>query len=366
MFSKRQRALFERQQEAGVDCTVLVPGPNIRYISGLSLFASERPVVAFYPTRGKAALILPRLEAGRAQRAVGDSIALYPYSDEEGADAAFAAVAQDLALDGKRCAVEHLQMRVLEYSALQRCAPGATFVSLEEAMPGLRAIKDPTEIDAMRRAIAITEAALQRLLDGGLRGRSEREVAARLAEQMRQGGADSVAFIIVVAGPNSADPHAGPSERRIERGDFVTIDCGVSLDGYLSDLTRTFVVGEATPEMRVVYALVRRANQAGRAAVRAGVPAQDVDRAARGVIEQGGHGTHFVHRTGHGLGMEVHEPPYIVEGNAELLQSGMVFTVEPGIYVPGFGGVRIEDNVVVTKDGAQCLTSFDRELMLVQ
>lgn len=363
--ANRHARLIDRQRSAGIDCTILVPGPNMRYVSGLTLFASERPIVAFYPTEGAASLILPLLEAGRARRALDDAMVLYPYADEEGPGEAFARAAHDLALDEKRCAVEYLHMRALELRALERAAPRAVYVSLEEAMPGLRAVKDAAELAAMRQAIAITEAALHRLVARPLRGLTEREVAQRLSEEMRRGGADAVAFMIVVAGPNSADPHAGPSDRPIEYGDLLTIDCGVSKDGYLSDLTRTFVVGGVTPDMRALYELVQRANMAGRAAVRAGIPAQDVDRAARGVINDGGHGAHFVHRTGHGLGMEGHEPPYIVEGNADPLEIGMVFTVEPGVYIPGFGGVRIEDDVVVTPDGAECLTSYSRDLTVI-
>jgi Xaa-Pro dipeptidase len=174
-----------------------------------------------------------------------------------------------------------------------------------------------------------------------------------------------VAFLIVVGGPNSADPHAEPSERALQHGELLTIDCGVTRDGYLSDITRTFVLTKAKAEVVALYETVRRANEAGRRAVKAGVPAQLVDRAARSVIAQAGYAEYFVHRTGHGLGMEVHEPPYIVEGNSQRLQAGMVFTVEPGVYLPGIGGVRIEDNVVVTADGSECLTSFPRELMVI-
>jgi Xaa-Pro dipeptidase len=194
---------------------------------------------------------------------------------------------------------------------------------------------------------------------------TERQIAARLKQEMMTAGGDAVAFVIVVAGPNSANPHAGPSDRPVQTGDLLTIDCGVLKDGYPSDITRTFVLGEASTELVDIYCTVPRANEAGRLAARAGVAAQDVDRAARGVIEDAGYGQYFIHRTGHGLGLEGHEPPYIVEGNEQLLEPGMVFTVEPGIYVPGVGGVRIEDNVVITERGHDCLTTFPRELMAI-
>jgi Xaa-Pro dipeptidase len=170
---------------------------------------------------------------------------------------------------------------------------------------------------------------------------------------------------IVVAGPNAASPHAVPSDRPIRPGEPIVIDCGAVMGGYVSDITRTVAFGGLPEEMMRVYEVVRRANEAGRAAVRPGRAAQEVDRAARRVIREAGYGDYFIHRTGHGLGLEVHEPPYIVEGNRLPLQVGMTFTVEPGVYLPGVGGVRIEDDMLVTPEGAETLTAFPRELIVV-
>ena len=192
---------------------------------------------------------------------------------------------------------------------------------------------------------------------------TEKQVAALLKVEMLRAGGEEMSFSpIVVAGPNSASPHATPGDRPIQPGDLIVVDCGVTVGGYAADITRTFVVGELEPEMAHVYEVVRAANAAGRAAVGPGVPAEEVDWAARAVIEEAGYGEYFIHRTGHGLGLEVHEPPYIVAGNGRLLQPGMTFTVEPGIYLPGRGGVRIEDDVVVTPSGVESLTTFPREL----
>ncbi len=365
MCTERQRRLAERQRQSRLDCVALVPGPNLRYLSGLPLFMSERPVVAFYCADGRAAAVVPALEAGRTRAIAADSLSIYPYADEEGYEATFGSAVESLDLDGGRCAVEYLHMRVLELRALERAAPHAQFVSLEEELPGLRAIKDQVEIAAMRTAIEVTEQALHQLIAQPLAGLSERQVATRLEQEMRAAGADGPAFIMVVGGPNTADPHAEPSARPLKRGDLVTIDCGVTKDGYHSDITRTFVIGEPDLQQTAIYESVQRANEAGRRACGPGVPAQLVDRAARAVIREAGYGEQFIHRTGHGLGLEVHEPPYIVEGSEQPLQVGMVFTIEPGIYVPGVGGVRIEDNVVVTADGSECLTSFPRELLVV-
>uniref|UniRef100_UPI002ADE01E9 M24 family metallopeptidase n=1 Tax=Thermoflexus sp. TaxID=1969742 RepID=UPI002ADE01E9 len=222
------------------------------------------------------------------------------------------------------------------------------------------------EIAAMRRAVAVAEAALRMWLPEVRIRMTEREAARRLIQACFAAGADALAFEpIVVAGPSAALPHATPSDRPLGPGELMIVDFGVVVDGYVSDLTRTFALGEPDPELRRVYEVVREANAAGRAAVRPGIPAEAVDWAARAVIEAAGYGPNFLHRTGHGLGLEVHEPPYIVAGNTAPLQPGMTFTVEPGIYLPGKGGVRIEDDVVVTETGGESLTTFPRELMSI-
>jgi Xaa-Pro dipeptidase len=351
---------MERLKNADLEGVVLMPGPNLFYLSGLDLFVSERPIVVCYCRDGQTAVLLPGFESGRAAKVVPDA-KLLTYSDEEGFEPAFAALAQELALDGKRFAVEYQNLRVLELRALEAAAPRAEFVSLEERLPGLRAVKDERELAALRAAIEITQNALHAMFSWPVEGWTERQLTERLTDEMMNGGADSVAFMIVVAGPNGADPHAGPSDRPLQPGDLVTIDCGAVHDGYTADITRTFAVGQVADKLREIYEVVRQANAAGRAAVGPGVAAQEVDRAARAVIKSAGYGEYFTHRTGHGLGIETHEPPYIVEGNTLRLEPGTVFTVEPGVYVPGLGGVRIEDDMVVTPGGGESLTTFGRE-----
>ena len=224
--------------------------------------------------------------------------------------------------------------------------------------------KDEREVAEMRRAITITEAALQATMRQVEVLMTEQEVAALLKIEMLRAGGEGMSFPpIVVAGPNSASPHATPSDRPILSGDTIVVDCGVTVGGYAADITRTFAIGALVPEMAGIYEVVRAANAAGRRAVRPGVSAEEVDWAARAVIEDAGYGEYFMHRTGHGLGLEVHEPPYIVAGNERTLEPGMIFTVEPGIYLPGQGGVRIEDDVLVTPDGAESLTTFPREFI---
>jgi Xaa-Pro dipeptidase len=365
MYAERIRRLTERQRQAGVDCTVLMPGPNLRYLTGLDLFVSERPILMFAPSAGRPQVLLPMLEEGRVQAQMGESADLVSYSDQEGPEPAFARVAEALALDGKQIAVEYRHMRVLELRALEGVVPRALYLSFEAELPALRTIKDQEEISRIRCAIAITEAALGDLVAQPLLGLSEREIANKLAQGMMRAGAQRIGFIIVVAGPNSADPHAGPSDRPLQAGDLITVDCGVVHEGYLADITRTFACGHLSEELQRVYDTVLRANAAARDAARAGIRAQDLDRAARQVIGEAGYGEFFVHRTGHGLGLEEHEPPYLVEGNEQPLHPGMVFTIEPGIYIRGLGGVRIEDDVVITDAGAETLTAFPRELTIL-
>jgi Xaa-Pro dipeptidase len=365
MHNHRLAQLAERQRGADIACVALVPGPNMRYVSGLPLFMSERPIVAFFPTTGRPAVLLPFLEKGRAEEITGGSVDFFSYSDEKGPKEAFARAADALFLTGKRCAIEYLYMRALELRFLEAAAPDASFVSLEETIPGLRIVKDAEEVEAMRRAIDMTERALETLISRPLIGLSEREIAGRLRQEFMQAGADTIGFVIVVSGPNGADPHKGPSDRPVQAGEFLTIDCGIVLDGYFSDITRTFALGAVSEKLVHMYEVVRQSNAAGKAAVGQGVTAQDVDRAARKVIVDAGYGKYFFHRTGHGLGIEGHEPPYIVEGNDLNLEPGMVFTVEPGIYIPELGGVRIEDDVVVTEAGVESLTTFSRELTTI-
>ena len=218
-----------------------------------------------------------------------------------------------------------------------------------------------------RSAVRIAQDALEAALSTFEIGITEREFAAHLTSELLEHGSDSeLPFApIVSAGPNSANPHATPSDRKIQRGDLLVVDWGAASDGYVSDLTRTFAVGEVDAEWKKIAAIVLAANQAGRDAGRPGVPCSNVDKAARSVIEKAGYGQYFTHRTGHGIGMEEHEEPYMRADNMHMLYPGMAYTVEPGIYLPGRGGVRIEDNVVVTKTGVDVLSDMPRELRVL-
>ena len=372
MHTQRLEALRRLQVANGVWCVALVPGANLRYFTGLTMHLSERPAVAFVPAEGPVAVLLPELEAGAASAHLGDDaqsldpVSLFTYRDEEGHEHVFHQVADELDLAGKSIGVEYLTMRLLEMRRIEQAAPGCRLMATEPWMPELRMSKDETEIAHMRRAVEIAERAMRSLLDDGVirTGRTELEIAADLQIAMlREGGQGEAFSSIVVGGPRSALPHASPSDRQLAEGDLLIVDWGTVYEGYRSDITRTFVLGAASPEIVQVHAAVLAANQAGRLAARPGVPAQEVDLAARRSITLAGYGEHFIHRTGHGLGLETHEPPYLVEGNLDLLQPGTTFTVEPGIYLPEVGGVRIEDDVVVSGHGAETLTTLPRDLV---
>ena len=363
--SLRTQRLLENA--SGVDCIALVPGPNMVYLTDLHFHLSERPVIAFFPASGRPALLVPTLEAIKTEHTPHPmDWQLFAYTDEDGPDAACARACAAIELSGKQLAVERLTMRVLEMDMVQRDAPGVQIVEAEPLLAKLRMTKDPDELAHMRRAAAIAEEALALTLKAVRPGMTEQEIAADLAINLLRSGSGVLPFApIVQSGPSSASPHAGPSSRRLEQGDLLLIDFGGTSGGYASDITRTFALGELDPELAQVHEIVQAANAAGRAAAGPGVPCQEVDRAARRVIEEAGYGAYFIHRTGHGLGLQGHEPPYIVEGNERRLQVGMTFTVEPGIYLPGRGGVRVEDDVVITEDGCESLTSFERELRRV-
>jgi Xaa-Pro aminopeptidase len=229
----------------------------------------------------------------------------------------------------------------------------------------LRALKDADELERLAAAGAAADATLEELVKTPFAGRRETEIAADLNRLLREHGHSQVDFTVVGSGPNGANPHHEMGERTIEQGDMVVLDFGGLKDGYGSDTTRTVHVGEPTDEEREVYEVVRRAQQAGFEAVRPGATCQDVDRACRNVISDAGYGDYFIHRTGHGIGLTTHEPPYMVEGDTHPVEPGMCFSIEPGIYLPGRFGVRIEDIVTATEDGGRRLNNTSHEMRIV-
>jgi Xaa-Pro dipeptidase len=367
MTTTRLTKLLEPLQTSGMDALALNPSPSLIYLTGLHFHLSERPVVAIFTADHAPVIVLPELEMLKLT-GLPYEVTAFPYPENPAEwDGVFRRAVQSLGLDGKRIGVEPRAMRLLEFRHVKAGAPEADFPDASDVVSRLRVRKDADEIAAMRKAVKVAQSALEATLPLLKVGMSEKELAAELVVQLLRNGSQSeMPFApIVSGGPNSANPHASPSERRLQPGDLLVVDWGACVDGYISDLTRTFAVREVEAEYRKIHQIVLEANAAGRAAAKPGVPCANVDKAAREVIDKAGYGLYFTHRTGHGIGMEGHEEPYMRGDNMQLLEPGMAFTVEPGIYLPGSNGVRIEDNVVITEDGAECLSDVLRELRVV-
>src|SRR6266498_4308727 len=350
-----------------LDAVILNPGPTLTHLTGLQFHLMERPVVLLFAKDQDPAIVLPELELQKVA-SLPYKLQVFPYSENPSEwDNAFRKATQALGLDGKRIGVEPRQLRLLEFRHIKDGAPEAEYPDASDVLSNLRLRKDKAEVEAMRRAVKIAQEALEATIPQIKIGMTEKELAAELVIQLLKKGSDSeMPFApIVSTGPNSANPHATPTDRKLQAGDLLVVDWGATYDNYISDLTRTFAVGEVDEEYKKIHQIVQEANLAGRAAAKPGVPCADVDQAARDVIEKSGYGEYFTHRTGHGIGMEGHEDPYIRSDNMQVLELGMAFTVEPGIYFPNRNGVRIEDNVVITEAGADVLSDMPREMRVV-
>jgi Xaa-Pro aminopeptidase len=265
----------------------------------------------------------------------------------------------------KRVAFEADALTYANYEFLRK--GGVELVPRRGLVESLRAVKEADELDAIRRATDVTNRAYELLAEEAFGGRSEKKLAWRMEQLFHDCGADGLAFPVdIAAGPTAASPHAVSGDRVVQEGNLVLVDAGAMVDGYCSDCTRTFAVGEVSESLREVYDIVREAQQAGLDAVRAGASGRDVDAAARAVIADGGHDENFGHGLGHGVGLLVHESPVLRPESEDVLAAGNVVTVEPGIYLSGLAGIRIEDLVVVTEDGCEVLTSFPKELQVVR
>jgi Xaa-Pro aminopeptidase len=349
----RRERLRARLAEADLDGYLVTRLVNVRYLTGFSgsngrLYLGADPSTDCFATDG-------RYEEQAAGEVRDLQRTLAP--DTEWLPARVAA--------GARIGAESHELSWEDADRLRGVLAGAQLVAVPRWVEALREVKDEREIDLLRQACAIGDAAFAELLGWVRAGMTEREVAGRLEADMRRLGADGSSFdSIVASGPNSARPHHRPGSRTLTRGDLLKVDFGALVGGYHSDMTRTVALGDPGPELRAVHALVLRAQEAGRAAAVAGAAAADVDRACRSVIAEGGHAERFVHPTGHALGLEIHEAPILHERATATLTDRMAVTVEPGVYLPGLGGVRIEDVVVVRPEGpCEVLTTTPRELI---
>jgi Xaa-Pro aminopeptidase len=350
---------------AGVDCLLVTPGADLRYLTGYAAVGLERLTCLVLPADGDPALVVPRLERPAALASPVGGLDLEVLDWEE-TDDPFALVARRVPAGARRVAVDD-HMHAAKVFALRAALPEAQQTLAGGVLRPLRARKAPDEVDALRRAGAAIDRVHRRMGEWLRPGRTEREVGRDVARAILAEGHEGGEWVVVGSGPNGASPHHEVSDRVVAAGDPVVVDIGgTTPDGYCSDSTRTYVVGgEPDAQFAAYYDVLVRAQEAGVVAVRPGVSAESVDAAARDVIAAAGYGGFFVHRTGHGIGLETHEDPYVVAGNREPLEPGMAFSVEPGIYLPGRHGARIEDVVVVTADGVERLNSTSRALTVL-
>ncbi|WP_339151896.1 aminopeptidase P family protein [Streptomyces sp. F41] len=361
-YRARMARAAESAGAAGLAGVVVAPGPDLVHLTGYRPVSTERLTLLVLRPGEEPVLVVPTLEAPDAAAATGaPALALRDWTD--GTDPY--AVTAPLLGDRGRFAVSD-NAWAMHLLGLQRALPSTTYTALTEALPMLRAVKDAAELERLAAAGAAADATYEEILKVRFSGRREADVAADLAALLQHFGHSQVDFTVVGSGPNGANPHHEAGTRTIERGDMVVLDFGGLKHGYGSDTSRTVHVGEPTAEEQRVHDIVREAQQAGCAAVRPGVACQEIDRAARAVITESGYGERFIHRTGHGIGVTTHEPPYMIEGEEQPLVPGMCFSVEPGIYLPGRFGVRIEDIVTVTEDGGRRLNTTARELAIVE
>ncbi|SHI65718.1 M24 family metallopeptidase [Wenxinia saemankumensis] len=360
----RYAPLRQVARDLDVEAVALVPGATFTRVMGQSFGTNERPLVVIVPVDGAPAAIVPQLEL-QSWALTGFEGEVFDWRDQTGYTGAFEALARAMPL--RSLAVEGQVMRVFVHHALARAHPGLRLVDAETQIAGLRLHKTEEEVAALLRANEISEAALGEVLDGVRIGQTEAEIRARLIAALFAHGAEGNAFgPIVLAADNSARAHGhARADYALQDGDALLVDFGAVWGGLNADITRTFFVGHATDEAREVYDLVRRANAVGHEVTKAGATAHDVDDAVMQVLEASPYADHIGSKTGHGLGRDVHEAPYIMRGNHQVLEPGMVFTNEPSLLIAGRFGVRIEDDLLVTEGGNRSLTSFPRDLRVV-
>lgn len=346
--------------EQHVDLVAIAPTVNMRYLLGFAPYADERPCFLLLSPEAMG-LVVPALNAEQFEARTG--LPLVRWTDAAGPRQAIGQALADLHITpGVTMAVDGA-MRADALLLLLEMVEPARSLAADALTAPLRMAKSEEELEALARSAELADGAMLAGVAACREGVTERTVAEAVAEHFRKNGAEMVDFTIIASGPNSAFPHHETGSRRLQSGDTIILDIGATLDGYKSDITRMVQLGEAPAEVRAAHDAVVQANLAGRRAAVAGARASDVDKAARQTLEQAGYGPFFVHRTGHGLGMDIHEPPWITSESDTILQPGMVFSVEPGVYFPGKFGIRVEDIVVVQPEGdCRCLTGLAREL----
>jgi Xaa-Pro aminopeptidase len=359
MYEERIGRARQRMDELGVDVLLLSVGADLPYFTGYTAMPLERLTMLVLPRHGDSTLVVPALEAPRVEERP-EAFAIRPWGETEDP----VAIVAGLAGRSTRAAIGDRTWATF-LLGLQEALPGTGFVAASQVTGPLRARKDDAEVEALRAAAGVVDAIALAMRDRPFAGRTEADISRELVERMLEGGHERANFAIVASGPNAASPHHEPGDRIVEVGDSVVCDFGGTMAGYCSDITRTFVVGQPPAELADLYGVLFEAQEQAVRAARVGVSCEAVDAAARAVIAAAGYGDYFIHRTGHGIGLEEHEDPYLVSGNATPLAPGHAFSVEPGIYLPGRCGARIEDIVVATDAGPERLNEAPRDLAVV-
>jgi Xaa-Pro aminopeptidase len=359
MLADRISRARKRMEEVGVDVLLLSVGADLPYFTGYTAMPLERLTMLVLPREGEATLVVPGLEAPRVEERP-EAFTIRPWGETEDPVAIVATLAgaPATAAIGDRTWATFLL-------GLQGVMPETSFVPASLVTGPLRARKDAAEVEALRAAARVVDRVALAMRERPFAGRTEADISRELVDRMLEGGHERANFAIVASGPNAASPHHEPGDRIVEVGDSVVCDFGGTMAGYCSDITRTFVVGQPPADLVDLYDVLFEAQEQAVRAARVGVACEEVDAAARSVIAAAGYGEYFIHRTGHGIGLEEHEDPYLVSGNATPLAPGHAFSVEPGIYLPGRCGARIEDIVVATDAGPERLNEAPRELAIV-
>lgn len=358
-FEARLDRLLSECRKEGIDGLIIVPGPNMRYLIDFTLEVFERPAFLVAGFGDKPALLVPHLDYERAQEAVSKLCEVASYTDETGPwkwmEERLSGLVGVAGVEGR--------ISLELFKNLEKRADRLSFVMIDEFLHGLRVSKDREEVSRHREAARILQEAMLRTLAEFRPGVKERELMFRFYKHADELGAET-SYCLIQSGPNSAKPHLEPTSKTVENGDVLVFDAALTYRGYYADITRTLCIGQPSDTLVKIYNIVLEAQQNALDKAMPDIPAEDVDKAARKRIADEGLAQYFIHRTGHGLGLEVHEEPYIKNGNRKPLKNGMIFTVEPGVYLPGRFGVRIEDNVVVTSSGIENTTYLPKTLSL--
>lgn len=354
---------YLKQQQ--LDAALITDPHNIFYLTDFNSDPKERLLAVMVFAEAEPFLICPAMEASDA-KAAGWTGEIAGHADTQDAMQVLYETAATRNVPLKRIAIEKAHMNVERYDAINHYFQSPEIQSIDGQMNAMRVIKDEAELDILRHAASLADYAIEVAADVMQEGMTEIELMTEIETALKKRGITHMSFdTTVLTGPKAASPHGKTGQRKIERGDLVLMDLGVIYEGYCSDITRTLAFGEPSEQAKEVYDIVKRAEQVALDAVRPGVTAAELDGIARKTIEDAGYGEYFTHRLGHGLGISVHEFPSIHGGNNMPLEAGMVFTIEPGIYVADQVGVRIEDDLVVTENGYEVLTKYPKELTVI-